>query len=227
MMTPWADNLLVWLQAERGVATAVALGVLLLLGWVTAYRSKRRQVEQIFETVRDAVFGHCEPRVRTGAWGFAVAVEPPPEPFNEFLVNYQAFSWLDLGDMARRLLRGRGKKRLQLAGSLTNGPTTELVWMRGQPPVRALGKRPGSREWVQQRLDIPRTEYALRGNNLGSMRHVFVDLMARFGTSLSLVSVQREQKPDVRMVIEGPLDPASISPLITSVRALGRAAQLD
>jgi hypothetical protein len=59
------------------------------------------------------------------------------------------------------------------------------------------------------------------------MRHVFIDLMARFGMSLTLVSVQREQKPDVRVVVEGPFDPAAISPLITSMRALGRAAQLD
>lgn len=227
MMPSWADDLLIWLQAERGVATMVAVAALLLLGWAAAHRSKRRQVERMLDTVRDAVFGHCVPRVRTGAWGFAVAVEPPPEPFNEFLVNYQAFSWLDLGDVARRVVRGRGRTRVQLAGSLSSGPMTELVWMRGQPPVRALGNRPGSREWVQQRLDVPRTEYALRGYNLGSMRHVFVDLMARFGMSLTLVSVQREQKPDVRLVVEGPLDPASISPLITSMRALGRAAQLD
>src|SRR5690606_27965310 len=101
-----------WLQAERGVATMIAAAALILLAWAAAYRYKRRQVDLTLEAVRDAVFGRCVPRVRTGAWGFAVAVEPPPEPFTEFFVNYQAFSWLDLGDLARRLLRGHGRRRL-------------------------------------------------------------------------------------------------------------------
>ena len=176
--------------------------------------------------VNDATFGRCLPRSRTGAWGFAVSVEPPPERFREFNISYQPVSILDPVDLLRVWFGGR-RATLQMAGVLLDAPTAEIMWVRGQPPTRALGINPGRAPWVQSRLDYVGVEYALRGTNVNAMKHVFQDMVARFAPLLQSISVQRERNPHVRVVARGRLEAGDVSPLITSVRALGRAAMLQ
>ena len=95
------------------------------------------------------------------------------------------------------------------------------------PPSQALGKNPGRSPWVQSRLDFAGAEYATRGANVGALKHVFQDMYARFTPELLSITIQRERRPQLRVVAGGKIEGRDISPLITSARALGRAAMRE
>lgn len=218
----WRD----WLVEFRIAAIVVAVALLLALAWLVGWLQKRRRTQAMLIAVNDATFGRCMPRSQTGAWGFAVAVEPPPERFREFNISYQPMSIFDPIDLLRYWF-GRRRTNFQIAAVLLDVPTSELIWVRGQPPARALGTNPGRAPWVQSRLDFAHTEYATRGANVGAMKHVFQDMVARFTPILQLITLQRERRPQLRVVAEGRIEARDVSPLITSARALGRAAMLE
>ena len=206
-----------------GAATLLLLLALLrYIGWL----QKRRRTHAMLVAVNDATFGRCIPRSRTGAWGFAVSVEPPPDRFREFNISYQPMSIIDPVDLLRFCFGGR-RTLLQIAGNFEDAPTAELIWMRGQPPARTLGVNPGRAPWVQARLDYIGVEYATRGSNVAAMKHAFQDLIARFAPMVRSITVQRERRPQLRLVAAGRLEMRDISPLITAARALGRAAMLE
>ena len=215
-----------WLMDERLAAILVTHVVLLALLWYFGWQQKRRRTQAMLRAVNDAAFGRGVPRSRTGAWGFAVAIEPPPERFREFNISYQPLSIFSPVDLARRLFGGH-KATFQIAGVLLDAPTVELIWLRGQPPARALGSNPGRAPWVHSRLDYAGVEYALRGTNVGAMKHVFQDMVARFTPILVSITIQRERRPQVRLVAAGKIDAGDVSPLITAARALGRAAMME
>ncbi len=205
------------------MATGVAVLLLLAIAWTAGQVAKRRRVQAVLQAVDAATVGRITPRSRTDAGGFAVAIIPPPEPFREFSVSYRCLSILDPVDVVRRL---RGQVvRLQVAGNLPDAPAAELVWARGLPPGHVLGNAPGRGQWVFHQLDFTGAEYGTRGSDVAAMRHVFREMYSRFGPGLKQISLQRERRPMLRLVMEGSADLRDISPLITSARALGRAAQ--
>ena len=214
-----------WLTDERLALIFGSVVMLLALLWYLGWQQKRRRTQIMLRAVNDAAFGRGVPRSRTGAWGFAVAIEPPPDRFREFNISYQPLSIFNPLDLVGRIL-GRRKATFQIAGVLIDAPTAEMVWMRGQPPARALGVNPGSAPWVQSRLDYAGAEYAMRGTNVGAMKHVFQDMVARFTPILVSITIQRERRPQVRLVAAGKMDAGDVSPLITAARALGRAAMM-
>jgi hypothetical protein len=215
-----------WLAEAPIALIAVAALLFLVLAWYTGRQQKQRRTQHMLIAVNDATFGRCVPRSRTGAWGFAVSIEPPPEHFGEFNISYQPVSIFDPFDLVR-LWFGRRRTRLLITGVLANAPTAELIWARGQPPGRALGVNPGRAPWVYTRLDFAGAEYATRGTNVGAIKHALQDMYARFTPALVWVSVQREQRPQMRLIAHGKVDPRDLSPLITSARALGRAAMME
>ena len=223
-----------WWQwpAEFGIPGPItlAIGIILLLfvalAFVAGWQQKRRRTLLMLAAVNDATFGRCLPRSRSGAWGFAVGIEPPPERFREFNISYQPVSIFDPFDLLRRLLSGR-RSTLQISAVLADAPVAEIVWQRGHPPARALGVNPGHAPWVQSKLEYTGAEYATRGTNVGAIKHVFRDMVARFSPALTSVAVQRERRPQLRMVVRGRIDPRDVSPLVTAARALGRAAMME
>jgi hypothetical protein len=176
--------------------------------------------------VNDATFGRCLPRSRTGTWGFVVSVVPPPERFREFNISYQPLSILDPVDLLRFLFGAR-RATLQIAGVMSDAPTAEIIWLRGQPPARTLGVNPGRAPWVHSSLDYIGAEYATRGTNIAALKHTYQDMMARFAPILLTITIQRERHPHLRVVAHGKIEARDISPLITSVRSLGRAAMMQ
>jgi hypothetical protein len=52
-------------------------------------------------------------------------------------------------------------------------------------------------------------------------------MYARFTPVLKSIAVQRERRPQMRLVMEGKIEMRDVSPLITSARALGRAAMME
>jgi hypothetical protein len=220
------DDLRVWLNEMPVAATVVAGLVVIVLAWYVGRAQKWRRTQAMLVAVNDATFGHCVPRSKTGTWGFVIGVEPAPEPFREFNISYQPLSIFDPVDIARMVF-GRARASLQIAGTLKEVPTAEIIWVRGQPPVRALGVNPGSAPWIHTRLDFAGAEYATRGTNVGSLHHLFTEMYARFNPALLWVSVQRERRPQVRVMADGSIGLHEVSPLITSARALGRAALLE
>ena len=211
---------------QRSLATAAAVLLLLTIAWVAGQIAKRRRVAAMLQAVDAATVGRITPRSRTDPGGFAVAVVPPPEPFREFSVSYRCLSILDPVDVARRLGRGQ-VSRLQVAGNLPEAPSAELVWARGLPPGQVLGKAPGRGQWVFQQLDFAGAEYGTRGPNVAALRHVLRDMYSRYGPGLKQITVQRERRPMLRLVMEGAIDLRDVSPLIASARALARAALLE
>lgn len=219
------EELLSRTTEEQLVAGALAILALLILGWWAGYMQKRRRVWRTLTLVNDATFGRCVPRSRAGAWGFAVSVTPPPDPYREFNISYQPLSILDPIDWVRGL-RG-GRTQFQIAGVLREPPTAELVWMRGQPPLRVLGMKPGPAPWVHHQLHLGGVEYATRGPNVGALHHEMRDLYARFSPGLVLVQVQRGRTPEVRLVYRGTIDGRTVAPLLAAARALGRGGMLE
>ena len=215
-----------WLAEQRLAVLGATIVLLLVLAWYSGQHLKRRRTLAMLIAVNDAAFGRSVPRSQTGAWGFAIAIEPPPDRFREFNISYQPMSILDPFDLLARVFAGR-MAVFQIAGVLSEAPTAEMVWWRGQPPARALGGNPGRMPWVQSRLDFAGAEYAMRGTNLGAMKHVFQDMYARFTPILVSITIQRERRPQVRLVAAGKLDARDVSPLIASARALGRAAMME
>jgi hypothetical protein len=214
-----------WLSEQLAVAVLLVVVLATALAWYLGWQQKRRRTHRMLVAVNDAAFGRCLPRSKTGAWGFAVSVEPPPEHFREFNISYQPVSILHPLDFLRRTL-GRQKSTLQISGVLLDAPTAEIVWVRGQPPMRALGVSPGRSPWVQSRLDYVGMDYATRGTNVAALRHLFQDMIARFAPILHSLTIQRERRPHVRMVAQGRIDARDVSPLITIARSLGRAAMM-
>lgn len=223
------DNLLEDLRVlltEMPVAVTVVAGlVVVVLAWYAGREQKWRRTQAMLAAVNDATFGRCMPRSKTGVWGFVIGVEPAPEPFREFNISYQPMSIFDPVDIAQMVF-GRARTSLQIAGTLKEVPTAEIIWVRGQPPLRALGVNPGSAPWVHTQLDFAGAEYATRGTNVGALHHLFTEMYARFNPALLWVSVQRERRPQVRVMADGNIGVREVSPLITSARALGRAALL-
>jgi hypothetical protein len=215
-----------WLVAHRVAFLLATVILLLAFAWIGGWLQKRRSTTAILTAVNDATFGRCVPRSRSGAWGFAISVEPPPEHFREFNISYQAVSIFDPIDLGR-IWFGRAKTLFQIAGVLADVPTAEITWIRGLPPARSLGKNPGRAPWVQSRLDFVGAEYATRGANVGALKHVFQDMYVRFTLALLSITIQRERRPQLRVVAGGKLTVRDISPLITSVRALARAAMRE
>jgi hypothetical protein len=223
----WSEDVWVWFTTNgRVAAIGVVVVLVLTLAWYAGWLQKRQRALAMLSAVNDTTFGRCVPRSRTGAWGFAVAVEPTPEPFREFNISYQPVSIFDPFDLVR-ILFGKRRTSLQIAGMLTHEPVAEIVWVRGQPPARALGVKPGRAPWVYARLDFADAEYATRGTNVGALRHVLQDMYARFTPALVWITVQRERRPQVRVVAERKIEARDVSPLIASVRALGRASMRE
>jgi hypothetical protein len=215
-----------WVLDARVVVTLATVALLLALAWFTGWQQKRRRTQAMLVAVNDATFGRCLPRSRTGAWGFAVGIEPAPERFREFNISYQPVSIFDPLDLLRMWFRGR-RTTFFISGVLIDAPTAEVIWVRGQPPTRALGINPGRVPWVQGRLDFAGAEYATRGANVGAIKHLLQDMVARFTPILMSISIQRERRPQMQMVVEGKIETRDVSPLITYARSLGRAAMLE
>ena len=202
------------------------IALLLAVAWFAGWQQKRRRTHAMLVAVNDATFGRCLPRSRTGAWGFAVGIEPAPERFGEFNISYQPVSIFDPLDLLRIWFRGR-RTTFLISGVLSDAPTAEVIWVRGQPPTRALGMKPGRAPWVQGRLDFAKSEYATRGANVGAIKHLLQDMVARFTPILISISIQRERRPQFQMVVEGKIEARDLSPLITYARGLGRAAMME
>jgi len=222
VQSDWAH----WLAEQRTPAIFATLALLLALAWIGSWQQKRRSTKAILAAVNDATFGRCIPRSRTGAWGFAISIEPPPERFRECNISYQPVSIFDPVDLFRMWFGG-ARTLFQIAGVLADVPAAEITWIRGLPPARALGNNPGRSPWVQSRLDFAGAEYATRGANVGALKHVFQDMYARFTPALVSITIQRERRPQLLVVAGGKLTVRDISPLITSVRALARAAMRE
>ena len=158
------------------------------------------------------------------AGGFVASVQPPPEPFLHFVVDFRAAEAYNLpGQLLNPFTHGA--ERLILVAKLPTRPTAEIIWQEGQIPARALGQRERSLLWVQRRLDFINAEYAVRGTNTGAIEHVFLDLQTRFRPALFKISVQTDADPECTVVLRlSHFNLKELPALVTSLRGLGRAA---
>ena len=206
------------------LATVIALSLLLLIGWVAATVQTTRRSRALVAALSESSRGRVVLRRGLGAGGFSAAIEPPPEPFLQFTIDYRAASNLNIIALVLRPFT-RGGDRLLLAGKLPTHAAAEIFWRRGGVPYHALARRARTTLWVQKRLDVIDAEFAVRGINTGAIEHVFVDLQARFGALLYQVSVQADDDPELRVLLATTrLEMHDVPALVTSLRALGRAA---
>jgi hypothetical protein len=206
------------LQDPRPAATVAALVALFIVSWIAAQLHRHRKSRAIFRSLHDSTRSKAVARR-----GFVAELLPAPEPFRCLQVHYSASSPIDLPGWILRLF-GR-RSRFVLTGELLSTPVSEVVWARGKTPARALGKSPGKLLWVNHRLDFLNTEYATRGVNTAAMRHAFTDMQTRFGHLLLYCRIQRGERVECEIILRSPgLDANDVAPLITTIRALGRAA---
>jgi len=207
---------------EYWLLSALAFGMLLLVLWIIAAIYYRQRGYAVGAAINDSARGNVvfdrPPQPR----GFFAHVEPAPDPFWRLSIAYHTtpnpVEWL------ARWLVGR-QARLVIQGQIKDRPRAELFWVRGKIPHRALSRTGNPTLWVQRRLDFLAYEYATRGVNTGAIVHAFIDLQSRFGPLLDKVTIQADSNPELEIVVRtANLDLQEIPALITTIRAVGRAA---
>ena len=206
------------------LVTALAVVLLLVIAAVAARRQALRRSQALVAALAASVRGRVDCARGPGAGGFLAALLPAPEPFVDFRCEYRSAATSNPLDW----LGGRGA-RLVLRGVVGQRPAAELIWQRGRVAAQALGGHSGSRSrttlWERRRLDIVDAEFLVRGADTGAVERVFLDLQARFGTHLLLVSVRADEPVTLVVALRTAGFPAEDVPaLVATVRALGRAA---
>lgn len=211
-----------WLAKAPQLWILTGIVALLVALWIgTAVYNVRRGwalVRKLQESTRGQVLVEQAPSHR----GFFVLLAPPPEPFRRIAITYLTDANPLIWPL--RLLQGY-PPRLVIQATLQNPPQAELIWERGRIPAKALSRRGEATLWVQRRLDFLNYEYATRGVNPSSLIHNFTDLQTRFGPQLYKVTVQADAAPELEVGLRtAGLNPEELPPLITTLRATGRAA---
>ncbi|MEZ4680880.1 MAG: hypothetical protein R2932_42370 [Caldilineaceae bacterium] len=210
-----------WLATEpRLLIATTVVGALVLLWIGTAIYNVRRGwsfVAKLQESTRGQVLVEQAPTPQ----GFFILLSPPPEPFRRITITFHTganpLSW------PWRLIMGQ-LPRLVIQASLNEHPQAELIWQRGRIPAKALSRRGDSALWVQRRLDFLNYEYATRGVNPSGLIHHFTDIQTRFGPLLYKLTIQNDSVPEIEVGLRTlGLNPEELPPLITTIRALGRA----
>ncbi|MCB0111331.1 MAG: hypothetical protein KDE53_35655 [Caldilineaceae bacterium] len=210
-----------WLAATPQLWIVTGVVALLVLLWITTaiYNVRRGWafVRKLQESTRGQVLVTRAPHPQ----GFFVLLAPAPEPFQRLSVAYLTgtnpliWPW--------RLLTG-APPRLVIQATLKERPQAELIWEHGRIPAKALSRRGDTNLWVQRRLDFLNYEYATRGVNPSGLMHNFTDLQTRFGPQLYKVTIQADVVPEIEIGLRtAGLNPEELPPLITTVRATGRA----
>lgn len=214
--------------AERFLLTTlIALLLLVAIAWLAGRVHTVQRSRELLAALDDSTRGKVKPAQGPGAAGFRGAIEPPPEPFVHFAVDYRARARFDVLGMLLGPLTPR-TDLLVLTARLPTHPVAELVWAAGQVPARALARRERASLWVLRRLDIVDAEYAVRGANTGAIEHVFLDLQARFRPFLQRISVQGDDDPEVHVVLRvSRMNLREVPALMASLRTLGKAALRD
>ncbi|MBX3012736.1 MAG: hypothetical protein KF832_14565 [Caldilineaceae bacterium] len=202
---------------------ALTVGLLLLFLWLLAAIYYRQQGLAISSKLGESGRGQLSFTRSPQPRGFFVQLQPPPEPFWRLSVAYHTtpnpIEWV-----LRRWANQQA--RLVIQGQLAERPQAELLWIRGRVPARALSRARNPDLWVQRRMDFMPYEYATRGVNTSAIVHAFTDLQTRFGPQLAKVAVQADAHPEIEIVVRtAGLDLDEIPALITTIRALGRAAR--
>ncbi len=221
-MFEFIDRLIEQAGNDYWLLGTLGLGTLLVSVWVMAAIYYTRRGHAIGAALNDSarskvVFGRT-PRPR----GFFAHLEPAPDPFWRLSVAYHTtpnpIEWI-----GRRLISRQS--RLVIQGQIKERPRAEMLWVRGRVPGRALGRAANPSLWVQRRLDFLAYEYATRGVNTGALVHAFADLQTRFGPILDKVAIQADTNPELEIVVRtNGMNLDEIPALITTIRALGRAA---
>lgn len=215
---------MVELTADRLVwVSLAALALLLLIGWLARRLRTSRRSQELAEAFRISLRSQLTFTHAPSARGFQASFEPPPEPFDQFNIDYGGLSNRGLLD---RIIAGLvASDLLVIYGRLASRPVAEISWERGRIPGRALARRSRGSLWVRRRSEILGSEYAVRGADTSALEHVLVDLQARFGPLLEAVSVQAEEPREFQLVLHtGALEAREVPALVITVRALGRAA---
>ncbi|MBW7884891.1 MAG: hypothetical protein H3C34_20085 [Caldilineaceae bacterium] len=215
---------MVELTADRLVwVSLAALAVLLLIGWLARRLRRSRRSQELAEAFRISLRSQLNFTYAPSARGFQAHFEPPPEPFDQFNIDYGGPSNRSLLD---RFIAGlAASDLLVIYGRLASRPVAEISWERGRIPGRALARRSRGSLWERRRSEILGSEYAVRGADTSALEHVLVDLQARFGPLLEAVTVQAEEPREFQVVLHtGALEAREVPALVITVRALGRAA---
>jgi hypothetical protein len=190
------------------------------VGWLRRWL----QAKQLLEGMQATVPGGIDYRWQWDRGGFIAELRKPPEPFVQFQVMCQPQVALDALGWIQQLWNPTGDL-LALHAVLPAPPKQELIWTRGQPPERMLGRDPDREVWIHQRLDFAHIIYGTRGSNTAPLRHVFSELVARFHPLLEQVWVHRDSDVQVGVVMHASrIDPEELPAVIVTLRALGRGA---
>ena len=216
------DRLIAEARDNYWLLGALALGAILVTLWVATAITYTRRGRAIGAALNDSARSHVAFIRPPGARGFFAQLDPAPDPFWRLSVAYHTtpnpIEWI-----GRRLIARQA--RLVIQGQVKERPRAEMLWIRGQVPNRALSRTANPSLWVQRRLDFLAYEYATRGVNTGALVHAFADLQTRFGPMLDKVALQADTNPELEIVVRtANMDIEDIPALITTIRALGRAA---
>lgn len=218
MMEAWIAQT----NQEDWLLGVVALLVLLVIAWIILALYYNQRGHAIGAALNDSARGQVLYARPPRAHGFFAQIEPAPDPFWRLSIAYHTtpnpLEWLGRRPHQRHA-------RLVIQGQIKERPRAELFWSRGRIPSRALSRTSHPSLWVQRRLDFLAYEYATRGVSTNAIVRAFTDLQTRFGPQLEKVAVQADTNPELEIVVRTTsLNLQEIPALITTIRALGRAA---
>lgn len=202
---------------------AVAGSLVVALFWL-AHRLARFRTRAVRAALDDSTRSHLSPGRLSKAARLSVALDPAPEPYALLEVEFTMGGGGALGALNALFTRSQ---HLQFSGNLPQAPLAEIVWHVDRTPDQATGRSVSTQLWVNHRLSYAASAYALRGGNTPALEHAFTAMYNRFGPFLQSVTVRHETQPHIRVLLAaGRLNCEDIPPLVTAVRALGRAAQI-
>lgn len=216
-----------WLAQMAWIWALGSLAILALLCWLVGRWRTVRRCRAMLVAFNDSTRARLTVLRGPSAGGFSAEFQLAPDPFGAMEIAYDTRSRLDPWAWLVRDPRLR-RDRLVIRASMSATPRQELHWVRGEIPGRARGRQPHAVLWLVQRVDFVQSEFATRGLNPSAITHVFTELLTRFEPFLDRVTVLQEMHPNVEVALSGRgLSTAEIPPLVTLVRALGRAALVE
>lgn len=203
---------------------AISIFLLLLIGALSIIIQNHRRNQLLLQALDQSSRSKVIWKGGTHGQAPIALFEPAPSPFRTLQAELGQLlpSWRSLGRLGSKKVR---RNHLRLRGTLQERPSEELVWTRGRPPARAIARSPDPALWELRRLDLVDGDFAVRGINTMALEHAFFDLQARFGAFLQHIFVQVDADYEVEIELHADrLSAEDIPALITTLRALGRAA---
>lgn len=204
-------------------AAALLCAAVYVLANAVAWRAAMRRTRDVRRALADSTRSVLQTTGRAWTGRLMAQFIPAPDPFRTLSCEFTIGTTSPARFLVWPLLLRR--QRLAFYGTLAMQPRAEVVWVKSQPPDRALGRTPGSALWHVRRLDYLHEEYAVCGANTGAIEHAIDNLQRRLGAFSRQVQVTRGAQRHFTLRLDAAgLNSEELPALVAEMCLLARAA---